>query len=379
MQYREVGNTGKKVGVVGLGCEHLDNQPFEFVRETIAAALHYGVNLMDVFMPGQQVRENIANALGSRRGEVLIQGHIGSTDIGQQYDISRDLPTVKKYFEAMLSLFGYIDFGMMFFIDSQADYDGVFNTGFIDYVQSLKQKGDIHHIGFSSHNPVMAAKVVATGVPELMMFSINPAFDRQPPEKYVLDSLEDLPKAQIHGTDPVRARLYSLCAQHGVGITVMKTYGAGKLLQAEHTPFSAPLTEAQCIQYALDRPAVAAVLPGCRGAAQVEAAMAYFAASDEERDYSAILQAAPNDFAGNCVYCNHCQPCPAGIDIASANRYLDIARLDKANIPPSVRQHYSHLAAHGGDCISCGSCEERCPFGVPVIENMAAAAQIFGE
>ena len=163
-----------------------------------------------------------------------------------------------------------------------------------------------------------------------------------------------------------------------MGITVRKTYGAGKLLQAEPTPFAKPLTEVQCSQYALDRPAVAAVLPGCGSAAEVEAAMAYLGATDEQRDYAEILQTAPNDFAGSCVYCSHCQPCPVEIDIASVNRYLDIARLDQDNIPPSVRQHYAHLKVHGGDCIACGSCEGRCPFGVQVIQNMAQARQIFG-
>lgn len=33
-----------------------------------------------------------------------------------------------------------------------------------------------------------------------------------------------------------------LCEQKGVGITVMKTLGAGKLISAEHTPFEKPLT-----------------------------------------------------------------------------------------------------------------------------------------
>ena len=47
----------------------------------------------------------------------MIQGHIGSTDVNEQYDISRDLPTAKRYFERLLQIFGYIDFGMMFFIE----------------------------------------------------------------------------------------------------------------------------------------------------------------------------------------------------------------------------------------------------------------------
>ena len=81
---------------------------------------------------------------------------------------------------------------------------------------------------------------------------------------------------------------------------------------------------------------------------------------------------------GSCVYCNHCQPCPMTIDIAAVNKYLDIARLDSAQIPPSVRQHYTSLATTGADCIACGECENRCPFGVPVMANMEEAARLFG-
>jgi predicted aldo/keto reductase-like oxidoreductase len=66
------------------------------------------------------------------------------------------------------------------------------------------------------------------------------------------------------------------------------------------------------------------------------------------------------------------------IDIATVNKYLDIARLDKANVPSMVRAHYQGLKATGRDCIGCGSCEERCPFGVPVIRNMSEAAQLLG-
>ena len=36
------------------------------------------------------------------------------------------------------------------------------------------------------------------------------------------------------------------------------------------------------------------------------------------------------------------------------------------------------LPAKAGDCIACGSCEQRCPFGVPAVENMRLAAELFG-
>lgn len=376
MEYREIGKTGRKCSIIGLGCEHLDGKPFETVNETISAAIENGVNLFDVFMPGTAVRENIARAIGSRREQVMLQGHIGSVDIRQQYDISRDMKTVRKYFEELLRLFGYIDFGMMFFIDSEEDYKGVFETEFVSYVQSLKQKGDIRHIGFSSHNPIMASRIVKTGVPEMLMFSINAAFDLFPAETDALNELETLNAEAFHGVDPTRAALYKLCEQKGVGITVMKTLGAGKLISPEHTPFAAPMTVPQCIHYALTRPAVASVMLGCSSGAEVLDTLNYLKASDAERDYSHIYGTLRNDFKGNCVYCSHCQPCPVGIDIAAVNKYLDIARLDTERIPPSIKSHYASLSHKGAECIGCGSCEKRCPFDVPIIKNMAEAENL---
>jgi len=379
MIFRQIGKTGRKASIVGLGCEHLDGKPYEQVKETIDAALEQGINILDVFMPGREIRENIAKALGGRRADVMIQGHIGSVDINAQYDISRDLTVVQRYFEDMLRIFGgHIDFGMMFFIDSEHDYKGVFDTGFADYVRKLKEQGDIGHIGFSSHNPDMAVRAIETGLPEMMLFSINPAFDLYPAEVYTLDELgKGLDASAFRGIDPKRAALYKLCEKKGIGITVMKTLGAGKLLSAEHTPFARPMTAAQCMHYALTRPAVASTLIGCKSRAEVQDAVRYLDASDSERDYSDVLSTLRNDFKGNCVYCSHCQPCPAGIDIAAVNKYLDIARLDENNVPPSIRSHYTGLSANGADCIGCGSCESRCPFGVPVIDNMAEAARIF--
>lgn len=380
MIYREIGKTGYQGSIIGLGFENVDGKPYEQVKEVVDTALEQDINLFDVFMPGREVRENIAKALGERRKDIIIQGHIGSTDIRQQYDISRDMPTVQKYFEDLLRIFGgHIELGMMFFIDSEDDYKNVFETEFASYVERLKRQGDIGHIGFSSHNPETAMKAIRTGLPEMMMFSINPAFDMLPSNESIFDYLEKgFGSEMFRGIDPRRAGLYKLCEQRQIGITVMKTLGAGKLISPEHTPFAKPLTVPQCIHYALSRPAVTSTLLGCRTREEVLDAVKYLELDETDRDYTEILSTMKNDFKGNCVYCSHCQPCPVEIDIATVNKYLDIARLDKENIPPSIRSHYASLSHDGSECIACGSCEERCPFGVPIIENMAEAAKLLG-
>jgi predicted aldo/keto reductase-like oxidoreductase len=381
MQYRKIGETGMEAGIIGLGAEYLDNKPYEVVEETIHAALEHGINIMDLFMPGETVRRNIGRALAGKRQKMLIQGHIGSVDLKDRYDISRDLSICKQYFENLLKFLNtdYIDFGMLFFLDSDEAFDKVFHGGIADYALKLKQRGTIRAIGASSHNPIIAKRVVETGLVDLLMFSINPAFDMTPAGEDVLESFDkDFSACRYAGMDPRRAELYRLCEQRGVGITVMKTLGAGKLLSAQHTPFEAPMTVGQCIHYALTRPAVVSTLIGCQSAKQVAEAVSYLQLSDEEKDYAGIVSGYKSGFAGKCVYCSHCQPCPVGIDIAAVNKYLDIALLDRENIPPSIRQHYQALENRGAACIICGSCEKKCPFGVPVIKNMAIAEEIFG-
>jgi len=382
MIYRSIGNTGMSAGIIGLGLEYLDNKPYETAEQVINTALDLGINMMDLFMPGDEVRQNIGRVLKGRRDRVILQGHIGSTDINQQYDISRDRKTIQKYFENLLRFLNtdYIDFGMLFFIDTDEHFKDVFEGDTLSYALELKEKGYVRALGASSHDPAAARKIAETGLIDLLMFSINPAFDMIPADTYALDYLEkDFSAGYEKNLNPDRAALYRFCEQKGIAITAMKPLGAGKLISPEFSPFSRPLSVNQCLHYALTRPAVVSVLPGCCTKDQMLDVVSYLSATDEERDFSAVIRDYQGGMKGSCVYCNHCLPCPSRIDIAKVNKYLDIALLDEKNIPPATVSHYKFLENHAGDCTSCGSCEERCPFSVPVIQKMQKAAELFGK
>lgn len=380
MNYRALGSTGLQVGVIGIGTEYLDGKPYAVAEEVIHACLENGINMMDLFMPGKEVRRNIGRAMRGKRDRFIIQGAIGSVDLKEKYDISRDLDTCKRYFGELLDALetDYIDCGMFFFMDSEEALELVLKNGIADYAHQMKQDGVIRHIGATSHNSLMVRKMVEMDLLDTLMFSVNAAFDMNPSTASLDSMFENMGDRRLEDVDPDRAAMYLLCERRGVGITTMKTLGAGKLLSAEHSPFKAPLTVAQCIHYALSRPAVASVMLGYSSAKEVEEACRYLTMPDEEKDYADVIRGREGMMRGACVYCSHCQPCPADIDIAAVHRYLDIARLDPANVPPSVRQHYAALQAGGSACIACGSCEERCPFGVQVIDNMAEAAEVFG-
>ena len=150
----------------------------------------------------------------------------------------------------------YIDLGMIHFVDEKAEFARIMEGEFLEYVKGLKEKGRIRHIGMSTHNPDVARLAAESGVVEMILFSVNPAFDMLPASEDLDEYFKEEYSEDIGGIAPERARLYQICEQQGVGITVMKGYEGGRLFRAETSPFGVALTPIQCLHYALTRPAV---------------------------------------------------------------------------------------------------------------------------
>ena len=107
---------------------------------------------------------------------------------------------------------------------------------------------------------------------------------------------------------------------------------------------------------------------------QLRQVLGFLEAPAEQRDYSAISGFAPADAMGKCVYCKHCHPCPAGLDVALINKYYDLARLGDG----LAREHYLTLEKRAGDCVGCGHCDGRCPFHVAQSSRMQEILSYFG-
>ena len=379
MNYRELGKTGLMVSEIGLGGEWLERHTTEECKEVIDCCEAQGINILDCWMSEPNVRSNIGKAIAGKREKWIIQGHIGSTWQNGQYVRTRDMDKVKPAFEDLLTRLqtDYIDLGMIHFVDKEEDWDLAFNGPFIDYVKELKAAGAIRHIGMSTHNPAMAKKAAESGIVEMILFSVNPAFDMVPPTDELDNyfAVENYDEA-LGGIDPQRAEVYQVCEQNGVGITVMKGYAGGRLFKAETSPFGVALTPVQCLHYALTRPAVCSVMVGYDTPEQVMEAVAYETATAEEKDYATVLAGAPRHaYTGQCTYCGHCKPCPVNIDIAMVNKYYDLATM-QPEVPQSVLDHYRQLKVTAKDCIGCHSCESRCPFGVKIAERMVKTAAL---
>lgn len=378
---RRLGKTELMVSEIGFGGEWLERHEKEESVELIKYAGEKGINIIDCWMPDPKSRDIIGEAICENRENWFVQGHIGSTWQDGQYVRTRDMQFVKPAFEDLLARIrtDYIDLGMIHYVDSLEEWERLQDSDFLRYVKQLKAEGKIHHIGMSSHNPIVAKLAAQSGYIEMILFSINPAFDMLPASEDIDTLFADEFDSSLKGIDERRAELYKVCETNDVGITVMKGFAGGRLFDEKRSPFGVALTPVQCIHYALTRPAVGSVLCGYDTKEQVDAAVAYETATQEEKDYASVIANAPlHSYRGECTYCGHCKPCAVSLDIAMINKLYDLAVM-QPDVPETVRGHYLALDHTASECIGCRACEERCPFGVSIAERMERTAELFGK
>lgn len=364
MEYRTLPHGGESISILGLGTSSIGMAGEKEIRATVELALEQGINFFDMASADAAPFPVYGQAMQGCRDRVYFQIHFGANYEGGTYGWTTDRSTIERSIAWQLQALrtDYIDFGFLHCIDEESDLEQIENSGVLEYIQQLQKEGVVRHIGLSSHTPRLANRVLDWGVIDLLMFSINPGYDYHHGDYGV-------------GGAGERMELYRRCQAEGVGISVMKAFSGGQLLQEKTSPFDAALTEYQCIQYALDKPGVLTVLPGVRNREDLRRILGYLQASPEERDYAVLGTFTPTDAKGLCVYCNHCQPCPAGLDVGLINKYYDLAKAGDA----LARNHYDKLEKKADACVHCGHCDRRCPFHVAQTDRMTEIQAFFQE
>jgi len=364
MEYRVNKRTGDKISVIGLGTSYIGAAEKNEAVKALTYAHEHGINFADLATANAETFGYYGEALADVRKEMIYQVHFGANYETGEYGWTTNLEKVKRQIDWQLKELrtDYINYGFIHCLDENSDWETYQKNGVLDYLLEMKKQGVVCHIGLSTHTPALAEAVIDTGVVDQMMFSINAGYDYHHGD-------------YANGSAGERMNLYRRCEKEGIGITVMKPFSGGQLLDAKTSPFGKALTPYQCIQYALDKPGVLTVVPGVKNTEDVKSLLHFFDISKEERDYSVIGGFTPKDAAGVCVYCNHCQPCPKGLQIGLINKYYDLTKAGDT----MAADHYAKLDKHASDCVSCGHCDKRCPFHVVQTERMKEIAEYFGK
>ena len=369
VEYRQLGNTGIEVSAIGLGTEYLNKQSQTTVTSVVHTAIEKGVTLIDILFTFDVYLEHLGIALKGYRDDVLLQFHIGSGTYKGQYKKTRSITKCKSLLETSLSALhtSYVDIANIHFVNTEKQYADLLESGVIEYAHQLKEEGVARLVGMSTHSVSAALDAARKKIVDVIMIQIN------------------LANNALSG----RNEMLSACARAGVGILAMKPFAGGKLLQQNKKvrigkyqtaglsltkKISPSITPVQCISYVLSQVGVCSAMTGVKNVDELQAALAYEEATDQEKDFSGLLRDFQEYVTGECVYCNHCLPCPSFINIGQTIRLLD---LGQHGLTSEIKDQYEQLGVWASDCIECGTCVERCPFQVAVMEKMKEAALLF--
>ena len=362
MKYRTNRRTGDKISEIGMGTAYIVETDRNEAVRAVRRAYEGGINYFDLAAGDGTAFSIFGEALSDVRDQVMYQIHFGADYSRVTYGWTLDLDAVKRSVDRQLRDLktDYINYGFIHCMDSSSDWARYQKNGILQYLLDMKNQGVVRHVGASSHTPAVIRGILDADLIDMLMFSINPAYDYHQGE-YAYGSVDE------------RAEVYRQCEKQGVGISVMKPFSGGQLLDGKTSPFGKALTPYQCIRYALDKPGVLTVLPGAQSVKEVDFLLQYEEQSESALDYSVIGSFAPPEASGKCVYCNHCEPCPAGIDIGAVNKFYDLAGIGD----DMAREHYRALEKNAADCIGCGHCRSRCPFSVDQVKRMQEIKEYF--
>ena len=246
-----------------------------------------------------------------------------------------------------------------------------------DFVNELKSKGLIRHIGFSFH-----------GNYDLF----TEAIDAYPWEfcQIQLNYLDTEIQAGLKGLEYAR--------QRGIDVIIMEPLKGGRL--SDKVPpniqeiwdravaegvASADRSPAEwAFKWVASQPGVSLILSGMSTFGQLDENIEIFSKADIDQMTDAelaVCKKAADKYNSmikyQCTACRYCMPCPQDLSIHIVIRHLNNWYAFDKN-PSSKLEYTEWLDKHGSDCIHCKACEAKCPQRLPISDIMTDAEEQFG-
>ena len=335
MEYRVLGKTGLKISRLGLGGIPIQKINAEGTKPLIQKLMAQGVNYIDTARGYTVSEEYLGYALeGVRDRFVLATKSMARTKEAMQKDIAISLKNLRT---------DYIDLYQIHNPNANDLEQVMAPGGALEALKEAKSQGKIGHIGITLHSADLFRQAVELPWVETVMFPYN--------------------IVETQGEE-----LIAKCAEKNIGFICMKPLAGGAIEDAT-----------TALRFVVSNPNVTVVIPGMADEAEIVQNVSAAAdtaplTAQEQEKVAEIRKFLGTNF---CRRCNYCAPCTQGINIPAV--FLFEGYYSRYNLKDWAVERYASLAKTASDCISCGACEARCPYQLPISQMMKNAATVFGK
>lgn len=313
-----LGKTGFEVNQTGFGALPIQRISFEESARILNRALDAGVNFIDTARVYTDSEEKIGRALASRRGEFILATKTRPLDrAGVAESINTSLAMLRTDYVDILQVHNPKKLPV--------PGDG---TGCYEGLLDAKNAGKARCIGLTAHSYEVAIEGARSGLYDTVQFPFS-----------IISSGPDLDVPAI-------------CKENNVGFIAMKAVAGGLIRN---------IPAAFAFMRRFDN-----VLP-IWGVQRMEELEEFIALDKNPPRWDAAMeQAAADELAALgssfCRGCGYCLPCPAEIDIPVVARIMLF--LGRAPVAGLTSPEGKAKVARAYECIECGNCIPRCPYGL---------------
>jgi len=357
--YRQYGNTGKRLSVLGFGCMRYPRGRSGGIDEPLTIrmlkrAAELGVNIFDTaaVYDGGKSEEILGRALKEIEAQVFIstKNHYKGRDGGEWRRVLEG--SLKRLDIEHIHFYHFHDLRWEQFLEAVSSPGGP-----LEEARRAKAEGIIGHVCFSSHDsPGNVVKLVETGEFEGILVQYN-----------LLD--------RSYGP------AIEAAARRGMGVLVMGPVGGGRLstlpgVEAEALKEAGIKPAELALRFVLSNPLVTSALSGMNSLEMVEenAGVASRAGPLGEKERGLVERVAEGMKGLSelyCTACGYCMPCPQGVDIPESFTAMLLLKL--YGMPEEAKAKYGALVGRGASadlCAGCGECLPKCPQKIPIPDRL---------
>lgn len=377
MQYRSMPGSAERLSALGYGCMRLPTSmggiDREKAQQQIWGAIDRGVNYLDTAYPYH---------MGA--SESFLGEHVLTNGYREKVNIATKLPcflinrkeSMEEIFSRQLSKLKVeqVDYYLLHSLDG-ASWDKMLSLGVTDFMDGLRRQGRVRHMGFSFHGAREDFMRIVDGYDwEFAQVQFN--------------ILDEHFQAGIEGIRYASGK--------GLGIIVMEPLRGGTLVgripgEVKKLFDAAPIQRSPvewALRWVWNHPAVTVVLSGMNRDEHIEENLRIASQAlpnSLTADESAIVESVRAKYLElmqvGCTGCAYCMPCPAGINIPSAFKYLNnyhmfskmgarIQHIGFAGVRTTDgKPHWTNA------CLNCGQCEKKCPQGIAIRQEFRHVQQ----